>query len=72
MKDSFNVHHQIANCIMLMDLTEPDTIVVQPGKPIHCGDHILIRIILSRWPDSSTLFLQFEILWKYMLMANDK
>ncbi|HEV2487654.1 MAG TPA: hypothetical protein VGT08_19195 [Terracidiphilus sp.] len=32
LNDTFNVHHQIANCMVLMGLTKPETQMVKPGK----------------------------------------
>ena len=72
MKDPFNVHHQVANCMMLMNLSKPDTLLVKPGEVIHSDCHILINNIPTKWPHASTLFPQFENVWKYMLTADDK
>ncbi len=69
MKDPFNVHHQIANCMMLMDLSKPDTLIVKPGETIHGDYQILINNIPTKWPHASTLFPEFENVWKYMLTA---
>lgn len=67
LKDPFNVHHQIANCKVLMDGTNPRTIMVKPGKAIHGDHHILINNIPTRHPHSATLFPQFKNVWKYMV-----
>lgn len=66
--DPFNVHHQIANCMMLMRTTNPKTLMVKPGEAIH-GDY---RILINNFPTNrhnSTLLPQFESVWKYMLTS---
>lgn len=72
MKDPFNVLHQIANCMVLMHLSRPDTLLVRPGETIHGEYHILMNDIPTRRPHSSTLFPEFQNVWKYMLTAPDK
>ena len=71
MKDPFNVHHQIANCMVLMHLSKPDTLLVQPGEAIRGNYHILINNLPTKWPHASTLFPQFKNVWAYMLSAED-
>jgi hypothetical protein len=70
LKDPFNEHHQIANCIVLMGLSKPDTAMVQPGEIIHGNYQILINDIDTKQPHGSTLFPVFENVWKYMSTAN--
>ncbi len=72
MNDPFNVKHQIANCMALMRLAKPDTMMIQPGVPVHGHSHILINDIPTKWPHASTLFPEFENVWAYMLSADDK
>jgi hypothetical protein len=65
MKDPFNVHHQIANNMVLMDLSKSDALMVKPNEVIH-GDH---QILINDFPvkyHGSTLLSQYENVWKYM------
>jgi hypothetical protein len=71
-KDPFNVHHQIANCGLLMRLAKPETQMVKPGEVIHGDGHILINDFPTQQPHGSTLFLQFTNVWHYMVTADDK
>jgi hypothetical protein len=72
LKDPFNVHHQIANCMMLMHLSKPETLMVKPGEAIHGDCHILINNIPTKHPHGSTLSPQFTNVWKYMVTADDR
>jgi hypothetical protein len=38
--DPYNVHHQIANCSVLMGVAHPATPLIQPGEPIKPGEAI--------------------------------
>lgn len=69
LEDPFNVHHQIANCMMLMRLSKPKFLMVQPGQAIHGHDHILINDYPTQRHHASTLFVQFANVWKYMATA---
>lgn len=66
LKDPFNVHHQIANCMALMDMSKSETLMVKPGEVIHGDYHILINDFPTKQHHGSTLFPQFENVWKYM------
>lgn len=66
LKDPFNVHHQIANCMVLMDMSKPDARMVKPGEIIHGNYHILINDFPTEQHHGSTLFPQFENAWEYM------
>ncbi|MFP5207829.1 MAG: BPSS1187 family protein [Acidobacteriota bacterium] len=68
--DPFNVHHQIANCMALMDLSQPDTLMVEPGEAIQGDHHILINNFPTKNYHGSTLFPQFENVWEYMATVN--
>jgi hypothetical protein len=70
LKDPFNEQHQIANCIVLMGLSKPDTAIVEPGEIIHGNPQILINNIDTKRPHGSTLLPDFENVWKYMSTAN--
>lgn len=72
LKDPFNVDHQIANCMMLMNLSKPGTLRVKPGEAIHSASHILINNIETKNPHGSTIFPQFKNVWKYMATADGK
>lgn len=71
-KDPFNVHHQIANCMLLMRLAKPEAQKVKPGEVIPGNDHILINDFPTQQPHGSTLFLQFTNVWQYMVTAKDQ
>ncbi len=70
-KDPFNVRHQIANCVALMHLSKPATLMVQPGKTISPdrGIRILINNLPVKNPHGSTLLVRFKNVWKYMVTA---
>jgi hypothetical protein len=70
--DPFNVHHQVANCAMLMRLPKPETLAVKPNEVIHGTCQILINDFPSKQAHGSTLSTQFTNVWKYMVTANDK
>ena len=70
LKDPFNVNHQIADDMKLMNLSRVDTIMVQPGVPVQGHAHILVNDIPTNNPHGSTISLQFVNVWKYMLDAN--
>jgi hypothetical protein len=70
--DPFNVHHQVANCMMLMQLAKPETQRVKPGEVIHGDSHILINDFPARQAHGSTLLPQFTNAWHFMVTASDK
>jgi len=72
LKDPFNIKHQLANDMVLIHLSKPDTIMVTPGEVIHSDKHILVNNIPTKSPHGSTLFPIFKNVWEYMLTANDK
>ena len=65
-KDPFNVHHQIANCMALMDLATVETQVVEPGKPIEGRHQILITKLPTPNPHGSTIRPRFANVWQFM------
>ena len=69
LKDPFNVRHQIANCMVLMHLSKPATLMVKPDEVIHGNHPILINNIPTKNPHGSTLLPQFKSIWKYMATA---
>jgi len=70
LKDPFNIHHQIADDMKLMNLARIDTVMVQPGVPVLGHAHILVNDIPTDNPHGSTISLQFINVWKYMLNEN--
>lgn len=66
--DPFNVHHQIANCAVLMDLSKPVPTMVEPGAVIEGAPQILTNDVTER-PHGTTLLPQFENVWKYLVSA---
>lgn len=67
--DPFNVHHQIANCMALMNMSKPSTATVEPGEKISGHYQILINDLPTKSPHGSTLLPQFENVWHYMVTA---
>jgi hypothetical protein len=68
LKDPFNVHHQIANCMVLMEMSHTDTLLVKPGEAIEGDHHILINDFPTRY-HGSTLLPEYENVWRYMARA---
>jgi hypothetical protein len=69
LKDPFNVQHQIANCMLLMGMAQPETVMVKPGEAIEGEHQILINDFPTKQHHGSTLFPQFANVWKYMAGA---
>lgn len=69
LEDPFNVHHQIANCMVLMKMRRPRSLAVKPDEVIHGRHQILINDLPTQQHHGSTLFPQFENVWKYMATA---
>ncbi len=67
--DPYNVHHQIANCMALMQLQKPESLAVNPGEPIHGDYQIFINDAPPKQAHGSTLLPQFTNVWKYMVMG---
>lgn len=72
LQDPFNVHHQIANCMVLMHMSEPETLMVKSGEVIHGYHRILINDFPTKKRHGSTLFPQFENVWRYMATTRIK
>lgn len=68
--DPFDVHHQIANCMVLMGLSQPESTLVEPGVPIHGRHQILITPLQTAHPHGSTLLPRFANVWEYMGAAD--
>lgn len=64
--DPFDVRHQISNCMALMGAAADDMLMVTPGEVIHGDHHILINNFPTRRHHGSTMFPQFNNVWKYM------
>lgn len=69
--DPFNVHHQIANCMMLMGLSKPEALTVEPGQTITGNYQILINSETER-AHGSTLLPKFENVWRYLAEVGEK
>ncbi len=66
-KDMFNIHHQIANCKVLMETSKPKMEHVKPGKGVHGHPQILINDWkIAKQAHGSTLRREYEKVWKYM------
>jgi hypothetical protein len=70
--DPFNVHHQVANCMMLMQLAKPKSVTVKPSETIHGDYRILINDVPKKRAHGSTISTQFTNVWDYMVTGNDK
>jgi hypothetical protein len=68
--DPYNVHHQIANCAVLMGVAQPKTEMVEPGQTIE-GDYQILINNLTKGAHGSTVLPEFENVWKYMVTAGD-
>lgn len=69
--DPFNVHHQIANCMLLMQLPKPETTAVKLGEPVHGHCQILVNgDFPKKSAHGSTLSTQFTNVWSYMVTEN--
>lgn len=69
--DPFNVHHQIANCAVLMGLAHPTTQMVKPGEAIEGDDQIFINDE-TKQPHGSTISPQFENVWKHFAAMGEE
>lgn len=63
--DPYNSEHQIANNAVLMGLSKPTPLTVQPDEAIH-GDYQILINEETKQAHGSTLFPEFENVWKYM------
>lgn len=70
--DPFNIHHQEANCRLLMRLAKPETLTVKPGETIHGHYQILINDVPKKGAHGSTISSQFTNVWEYMVTENGK
>ena len=69
--DPFNIHHQEANCAVLMHLTDPDfktkTCAARPGESVHGGGYqIFVNDVPKKSAHGSTLSTEYTNVWKYM------
>jgi hypothetical protein len=65
--DPFNIHHQEANCAVLMHLPELKTVDVKPGETIHGDYQIFVNNVLKKSAHGSTLSAQYTNVWEYMI-----
>jgi hypothetical protein len=70
--DPFNVHHQIANCMLLMHLPKAKIVNVKSGVAIHGDYQILINDFPKKRAHGSTLSTEFTNVWEYMVTENKK
>jgi len=64
--DPFNIHHQEANCAMLMHLANPKTLPVKPGEAIHGEYQVFVNDVPKKSAHGSTLSTQYTNVWEYM------
>ncbi len=68
--DPYNVNHQVANCMALMNTQRPATLSnVSPGNTITGNWRILITDISTNSPHASTILPEFSNVWNFMLTA---
>ena len=68
--DPYNVHHQMANCAVLMGVAKPATEMVTAGETIQ-GDYRILVNSLTTNPHGSTVLPEFENVWKYLAAAGE-
>jgi len=67
-QDPYNVNHQEANCMKLMNTTRPAILTnVEPGVAIQGNYRILVTNIPTSNPHGSTITTQFQNVWNYMI-----
>ena len=66
--DPFNIHHQLANCAMLMHLANPKTktLNIKPGETIHGDYQIFVNSVPKDSAHGSTLSTQYTNVLEYM------
>jgi hypothetical protein len=64
--DPFNEHHQLASCMVLMGLSNPDTPMVEPGQVINGVHQVLVNDVEVKHAHGSTVSEQFENVWNYL------
>jgi hypothetical protein len=65
--DPFNVHHQEANCAVLMHLARLKTMAVKPGETIQGDYQIFVNDVPKKSAHGSTLSTQYTNVWGYMV-----
>jgi hypothetical protein len=65
--DGFNVHHQEANCLVLMHLPELKTVDVKPGEPVQGDYQIFVNNVPKKSAHGSTLSAQYTNVWEQMV-----
>jgi hypothetical protein len=68
--DPFNVHHQIANCMVLMGLADAKPRMVKPAEAIE-GNYQIFVNDETEGAHGSTILPQFENVWKYFGVAGE-
>lgn len=69
--DPFNIHHQEANCAVLMHLANPETktMDVTPGEAIHGDYQIFVNDAPKKSAHGSTISTQYTNVWMFMVGA---
>jgi hypothetical protein len=67
--DPFNIHHQEANCAMVMHLSGLKTLAVKPGEPIQGDYQIFVNDVPKKSAHGSTLSTQYTNVWEYMCFS---
>lgn len=67
LNDPFNINHQEANCMVLMQLPKLKTLNVKPGEAIRGEYQILVNDFPKKRAHGSTISSQFTNVWDYML-----
>ena len=69
-QDPYNVNHQIASCMKLMNTTRPAELTnVNPGDSISGNWRIMVTNIATSSPHGSTILPEFQNVWRHMLTA---
>lgn len=66
LNDPFNERHQLASCEVLMHLSRPQPLLVEPGQTISGTHQILVTDTDPKHAHNSTVSPQFENVWEYL------
>ncbi len=69
--DPYNVHHQLASCVVLMGIANPETLMVKPGEAISGEHRILVNDMEAARGHGSTILPEFENAWKYLATVDE-
>lgn len=68
--DPFNIHHQEANCTMLMHVASLKSLDVKPGQAIPGDYQVFVNDVPRKSAHGSTLSIQYTNVWARMAGAN--